>query len=483
MAQNSTELLDSAGVLGQPSYDIFRRFHAEQKAPLVIVLGSGLSIPAGLPNWEGLAKALDNACEHTVSAYNKIGDDLYSFRSRLESARKTNDLWVKFKLYKDLLGPANYTTVVRETLTPPKDAGVPESYKTVLGLRPRGVVTVNLDNLASQALSEMRPNDVQAPIFGKEVTKRLDVVQSADPFLVYLHGHVADSTSWILDYDELQSIQKDESHTAFLQYIYSFCRVLYYGISVDDLALSGKLMEWRKSGFRPPSLFWLTNRTDNKLLNWANENFVRLIVYKANPTHEAVLDAIVKDCNSFVTREATLPPSTHEKRFESEIDLSPGEAATLAPDDIRKFLNDKISNVLNETSADQHYNVFRDFLKQYARAVHNSYYLSENDDERTWFGNKLNFPPLGEGTFGQVYMSNENDEIVAVKILREAIHNKTDMLGAFRRGVKSMQIIANAQIPGMIRYRDSYEVPPTIIMDFVAGVSLEGGISSGPPMS
>jgi hypothetical protein len=91
MVNRCNSILEKAGILGQPTYDIFRRFHSEQKAPLVIVLGSGLSVSAGLPNWDGLSRALDKACENTVSAYNRIGDDLFGFRSRLETARKTND--------------------------------------------------------------------------------------------------------------------------------------------------------------------------------------------------------------------------------------------------------------------------------------------------------------------------------------------------------------------------------------------------------
>ncbi len=482
MAPTSTELLEAAGVLGQTSYDVFRRFHSEKKAPLVIILGSGLSMPAGLPNWEGLSKALENECEKTVSAYNKIGDELYSFRSRFETARKASDPWIRFKLYKELLGSANFTTVVRQALTPTRGTELPRSYRLILGLNPRGVVSLNLDNLASQALTELRPNDVQTPIYGKEIVKRLDLLQSADPYLVYLHGHINDAPSWILDYDDLQSLQKDPSHSMFLQYLYSFCRVLFYGISADDVALSGKLIEWREEGFRPPSLFWLTNRTDDRLLGWANDNYIRVIVYKANPSHEAVLDAIVKDCNGFSVREELLPPATRQKLFSSRLDLSPSEAAALAPDDIRKFLNDKISSLLSSSPTDEHYKIFEEFLKEYSRAVHNSYYLSETEPDVAWFDAPLSFPALGEGTFGQVYLSEDKTGLSAVKILREAIHNKTDMLGAFRRGVKSMQIIAKSKISGMIGFKSAYEVPPTIVMDFIDGVSLEGAVRTGPPM-
>lgn len=482
MQDSSKDILESAGILGQTSYEIFRRFHSEQKAPLVIVLGSGLSIPAGLPNWEGLAKALDHECERTVNAYNKIGDELFNFRSRLETARKTSDLWLRFKLYKGLIGPANFITVVREALTPDDGAAIPVGYRHILRLKPRGVVTVNLDALAGQALTEARPNDIQTPIYGKEVSRRLDVLQGADPFLVYLHGHIADSSSWILDYDDLQSVQNSVGHQAFLDYMFSYCRVLFYGMSVDDIALSGKLIKSRHEGFRPPSLFWLTTRTEEKLLDWAHENYIRVIVYRATPSHELVLGSFAADCNSHTTTDTIPLPVSQSRVFSSDLALTPAEAASLEPDAIRKFLNDKISSLLSGAEPKDHYDIFREFMRTYSRAIHNSYYFSEESPDAMWFDSGLKFPSLGEGTFGQVFMAEDDGETIAVKIMREAIHNKTDMLGAFRRGVKSMKIITEAGIPGMIKFRSAYEVPPTIIMDYINGTSLEGVVRGGVPM-
>jgi eukaryotic-like serine/threonine-protein kinase len=356
---------------------------------------------------------------------------------------------------------------------------LPAGYRHILRLKPRGVVTVNLDVLTGQALTEVRPNDQQMPIYGREVAGRLDVIQSADPFLIYLHGHISDANSWILDYDDLKRSQENEGHQDFLKYMYSYCRVLFYGISADDISMSGKLIESRGAGLRPPSLFWLTNRHDPKLLDWANENYIRVIAYKASPSHDEVLNAFVEDCLTFTSIDAPPPLVQHTKTFSSNLEMSPDAVAALQPEEIRKFLNDKISYLLEHAPLSDHYNLLQEFLREYSRAVHNSYFFSDKEPYNIWFNTRLEFPPLGDGTFGQVFLAKESNAEIAVKIMRESIHNKADMLGAFRRGVQSMIIITKAGIPGMVRYRDAYEVPPTILMDFISGASLEMAVRTG----
>src|SRR5580700_10726056 len=52
------------------------------------------------------------------------------------------------------------------------------------------------------------------------------------------------------------------------------------------------------------------------------------------------------------------------------------------------------------------------------------------------------------------------------------------MLGSFRRGVKSMRILSNAGVPGMVRYHYGFELPPCVIMDYVDGPNLEEAVQS-----
>jgi len=47
------------------------------------------------------------------------------------------------------------------------------------------------------------------------------------------------------------------------------------------------------------------------------------------------------------------------------------------------------------------------------------------------------------------------------------------MLGGFRRGVRSMRMVGDSQIDGLVPLIEAYELPPTIVMPFVEGVSLQ----------
>ena len=67
---------------------------------------------------------------------------------------------------------------------------------------------------------------------------------------------------------------------------------------------------------------------------------------------------------------------------------------------------------------------------------------------------------------------------MAVKVLHEAIRQNTDLLQAFRRGVRSMQILQNNHVEGMVPYRKTFEIPACVVMDWVDGPDLNEVVMS-----
>ncbi len=79
----------------------------------------------------------------------------------------------------------------------------------------------------------------------------------------------------------------------------------------------------------------------------------------------------------------------------------------------------------------------------------------------------------GGGAFGNVYRATSPEgETVAVKILHEEVRKTPEMLQSFRRGVRSMQILGNAKLDGIVRYRTASEIPAFVVMDWVEGPNL-----------
>lgn len=84
---------------------------------------------------------------------------------------------------------------------------------------------------------------------------------------------------------------------------------------------------------------------------------------------------------------------------------------------------------------------------------------------------------VASGGFGTVYEAEGPDQSsVAIKLLREAIRNDPNHLQSFRRGVRSMRILSQANIPGVVRYHEEFEIPAIAVMDLVPGHTLHDAI-------
>lgn len=58
------------------------------------------------------------------------------------------------------------------------------------------------------------------------------------------------------------------------------------------------------------------------------------------------------------------------------------------------------------------------------------------------------------------------------------IVNSREMIGGFRRGGRSLDILTKHNVDGVVKIRETFEMPPTIVMDLVAGNSLQELFSS-----
>ncbi|MER8955952.1 protein kinase [Mesorhizobium sp. M0833] len=240
-------------------------------------------------------------------------------------------------------------------------------------------------------------------------------------------------------------------------------------------------MSLREAGFEAPRLFWLTNRKDQQATKWASDNNVQRIFYSANNNndHQAVVNAIVDDINSFRSLDAEAAPgeAISSRLFDTELSKkdSPRLIANESPEEVRKFLSNALVTEIRESNGSDVYDVFEKFVLRYDYAIQTrSFYRSNSDIDRYFFGYKLHFPELGRGNFGTVYLSESKDEkFFALKIMHSHILNTREMLGGFRRGVKSMRILTANRVAGVVPLVESFEMPPTLVMDHVSGNSLE----------
>lgn len=464
----------SPPVLRHPAYGVLRKAIVEETGPLVLVVGSGLSMPAELPNWAGLRKIVEHQLDELEYSNNQTGTP-YD-KGLFKEAHEANDYWLFFKHAKKALTPATFRAIIRSNL----DSGskpTPPGYTNLLKLKPKGLVTLNLDRFAANAMAAARPGVPVAPIYGTELTKKWALLNDETPFLVYLHGSIDDSQTWVLDQDELRAIAGTQAHGLFLSNLYLQNTVLFVGLSADDIALSAPLLTLRRNGFDPPKLFWLTTRQDLTTQKWADSNSIQLLPYsvRVGEDHIAIINEIVEDISRYRSLDEKRPdPLVGKVRLFQvpENNDGPDIVADLPPEAARKVLSNLIFKKLQESTTENIYSRFMDFVLEYDYPIQTrAFYRSPTAN--TFFDYKLNFPEMGIGNFGTVYQATSpSGTIVALKVMHNNILMNEEMLGGFRRGSKSMQILTKNSVKNVARIIESFEMPPTIVMEFVSGNSL-----------
>lgn len=461
----------------QPAFTLFSRALSERIAPLVIIIGSGLSRPAHLPDWKELRKKIELQLRNLASTEEQTNEKFNPYRYKDTFEEK--DYWNFFSKASSILGEATFNGLIREYLDT-NNSEIPSSYFSLLELKPKGLVTLNLDRLTGEAASQHYYPRTIVPINGFEINRRWQALNEERPFVVYLHGHISSPDTWVLNREQLSRLTDGSAHELFLSQLYLNFNVLFVGLSVDDIALSAPLLKLRKAEFETPRLFWLTSRNDYASTDWAKENSIQKIMYKAgnDAEHEQAIKLFCSKANSFQSKddEKPVPIISNNRNIKSdEKILEPEIIAGLTPEKARVNISSILLDSLKGLAGDELYNEFERFVENYRYPIMTRcFYRDKTAGMNEFFGYKLYFPSLGNGNFGEVYAAEAPDgSTVAVKIMHNNIVANREMIGGFRRGVRSMDILTRNSTEGVVDLIESFEMPPTIVMQNVSGNSLE----------
>jgi len=156
----------------------------------------------------------------------------------------------------------------------------------------------------------------------------------------------------------------------------------------------------------------------------------------------------------------------------------PNEILNEQEETIRQILNAHATDILKERS-ESAYERYEEFCNKYDRAIYRAWYAECDESSNILFGYKL-IEEIAQGAFGRVFRAETPDgEEVAVKLLKGDVRHKREMLQSFRRGVRSMHILSQHNVEGMVAYREASEIPTFVVMDLVNGPDLGTAVKSG----
>ena len=463
----------------QMSYKALRGIIAERTNGVVFWIGSGPSLGAGLPSWSQLKNELLKALVEKIDNLDHQEGESFRNYARLINTEQNN--WIAFEILRTGLGKTTWQSRIRELLDPSVSIETPLAYKKIWRLRPHGILTLNLDRLASKAYSEMNTGEVLLTEFvGKQVAEYTHALRNPYPFICHLHGKLDDASSWIMTSSDLKQAQHQLAYANFIRTCLTAKTVVFVGISTTDQAVGGFIEQLSGLGIDADAHYWITDRRDSLTDSWAEEQGIRLIRYNAPDGDHSGLLEILDDLIAFVSKDdpkEVLPISPVGFTPANRLLPSKAELLELDEEEIRQILNEEASRILETVSPDT-IRAYNEFVQDYDQAIYRAWYASTGPGNNQLLGNTLH-EETAHGAFGRVYRATDSEgKEVAVKVLHEGIRQNSDLFQAFRRGVRSMQILGYNHVEGMVPYRNTFEIPACVVMDWIDGPNLDDAVSS-----
>ncbi len=464
----------------QPGFLRLRSIIAERTNRIVVWIGAGLSIPAGLPSWSLLKEHLCTTLANKDVSLDPV--HLANVNRRVAQIRESTDYWLSFDMLRQNIGHATYRAAIRESLKNADTCEIPENYLSIFDLPVTGIINLNLDRLATRAFTQRYPGKAVIEFGGFQAAEHSHVLKSSTPFIANLHGIQSDEKSWVLGRDQLRSLLKNEGYRSFVRSCLSSRTVIFLGISADDVAVGGHLEALTDRDVDLGDHFWITHRSDEAADFWAERVQLQRIRYKSVNGDHSELGELLSALTNYEPVEEVAAPVVMNS-IASGIDLpAPSQLRMeVNPEKIREVLNAEAAKLLQPVPESDHiqYEAYNLFCAKYDEAIYRAWYVSTAPGGNSLFGYTLE-QEIADGAFGRVFFARDKlGAPVAVKVLKEEVRRKPEMLQSFRRGVRSMRILAERQVIGMIPYEEASEIPATAVMEFVEGPNLQVAVESG----
>lgn len=461
----------------QSAYVDFRSIVRERSDAVVAWVGAGLSKSANLPGWIDLRDLLVR--ELRALAEGEIDHNTKMEKRRLaDHASVENDFWNAFGLLRDNLGEETYRACIRRALADAERVAIPPLYKRLWKIGISGMLSLNLDRLANRAFNEIFPGRLLNDFTGNRAGDNVHVLRSAAPWLANLHGIVSETTTWVFTAGDLRRLLSQPGYAALINACLTTRTIVFLGITADDVAAGGHLARLTESGVDCGGHYWITDRGSH-VRDWAEKSGIRVIQYSAPSGNHAELNALFDDLEAFSPTDTIATPVRPSLPCDGPTAIPAPEIIENRPaTEIRQLLNARACEILEHTN-DATVAEFERFSTSYAEAIYRAWYVSLAEPKNEVLGYKL-LEKRAEGAFGTVYRATDAaGNQFALKVLHERIREDREMLQSFRRGVRSMRILTDSGIPGIVKFHNASEIPAMVVMDFIEGIDLSEAVKRG----
>jgi serine/threonine protein kinase len=462
--------------LNQPSYQRLRVEHAERRRPIAFWVGAGLSQPAGLPNWPGLRQTLlERALEQAATLPPTEGTEK---EAALEQAASAASLWDSFQILKNEMGRTEFREEIRDILGHAFEADIPETYRAIWSLPGvRGMLTLNLDEFAGRSHKRTRLAEDAAVFVGRQAADYAHILSAGRPFIANLHGVMDAQSSWVFTRDEISQLISTSGYKEFISFVFCQMTVVFCGISAEDSAAGGLLEGLTNAGLDLGRHYWITHRADAATHRWAANAGLAVIRYTPESRgsgpedHTSPLLELFADLRSYVSTDVSVSPLI--PAVTTITSLPPcRELLSREADELRTLLSGYAKNLLEVENHDSTSN-YTAFLHEYAPCIHQAWWLTSDEPYNRFYGHIIE-RQISSSPFSTVWCLRAPDSSqLALKVLRIENLSSGAEIDSFRRGIQSLEYLTRADVPGTPKLFAAFEMPTSLIMEFVEGGSLQ----------
>lgn len=465
--------------LGHANIQRLKKSIRENPGNFVAMVGAGLSMPAKVPSWAQLKTiVIDDALTRST---NYPADERESYIKKLERLRTESDYWRLFENLKQILGRGDYELCIKDAITLPQGAKIPDNYKLLWKLNIGGMITTNIDNCSINSFAEVfRKTPDHAT--GKQATRYSYFLSGGNRFVFQPHGTLQDTDSWVFTSSELSSLLKNCDYIDFTKNVFSNRSTIIIGLNIEDFSLKYILQNILNGQGRLNSPHYaIFNKPTSELIREYSEKNIFVIPYSAETDEHYEIQQLLNHILEHSPTDNKYGSVFNIEKIQST-EYDHEQLSELNLDELRIYLNKKVSEIISPetTPTEEQLSELESFYRNNVRLIHSSWLLAPNTECDQLFGYKV-LKRVGKGAFGQVYEAEnvETNERIAIKLLLPELKDHREYLNSFRRGVRSMQILTSKNIDGMVKLFNAYEIPACIFMEFVDGQTLREAIKNG----
>jgi len=448
---------------------------------IFVVTGAGISAAYGAPSWKALIESVEEKCEQYLSGL--TGDEAKIKRGELTAIKRENDYWRRMDAIKRFLPKDIYIRIISQSLSyedGPIELDSSDRYEKIFSLNVGGVINFNLDGVSESGYWKVNGKPPRVASWGDEARARKAIQDNKD-LIYYAHGSVEEDESWVLSQLDRNNWLRSAS-LDFIETIFSTKSTLIIGFNPDDSAFRFIIDCVRRKGKVEGGHYILLDNPSQSLEEEYSELGFSIIRYINTGGIHLQVDRFLGFLNDFdpderVKGSVFVPSSDDEYRKVFRDMCEECQDLNL----LRLELNAKAGEILDcsDCEEDENKNLI-EFIQNNDVKVHNAWHVTDKGRCRHILQYRVE-ECLGKGSFGTVYKAYDeiNERVVALKVLLKEVVEDSLCFSAFKRGVQSMKILTENRVEGMVDIYGAIEVPSTIVMECIDGVTLYDFIQRG----